>query len=550
MGIRLAVIDDNPHLAWDGRTYPVNATFQRFVAALLDVPGPAGGRSSSGSTSACRSGRPSEPPTTLPLDPRIRVVGDGAVRRDRGLPAPRCRRCSARTPAILRPAIRRRPTSSGSRCPASNAPLAATLAVRPGEPRFGYVAGSAADVVAGQRRSGLGRDRRRGRRARLRRARPAGLGRRRSGGRRSPARRRRDRHEPRRAGRDPATRPTGPGRARPATSGSPGPAGSSTARASKPARGARGLAAAPARGAADVELVLGDGPARDASRRRPPGSASRTGSTGSASSPSGRPTSTPSRPPTPSSSRRRPRASRRSSSTRSPSACRSSPRRPAPSRRRSRPAPSPDFRPTPAGIAATIDALVADPDRAHRPPPRRHASSCGPTPARPRPPGSSSAGGAVARPAVGLTPADAPVLTAGAYPYDVLSAIILWAAVGLLAWVYVGYPVVVAILARLAPWRPPTDRPAADAHGRDRRPRRGGRHRRPDRRRVRPGRRRRSGSSRSSIGSDGSTDATERIVAGARGAGARGSGCWRSRAAARRRPRTRCSRPRAATSSC
>ena len=35
-----------------------------------------------------------------------------------------------------------------------------------------------------------------------------------------------------------------------------------------------------------------------------------------------------------------------------------------------------------------------------------------------------------------------------------LSAIILWAAVGLLAWVYLGYPIVVAILARLAPWRP------------------------------------------------------------------------------------------------
>src|SRR5207344_1421947 len=44
------------------------------------------------------------------------------------------------------------------------------------------------------------------------------------------------------------------------------------------------------------------------------------------------------------------------------------------------------------------------------------------------------------------------------YPRRVLSAIILWAAVGLLVWVYLGYPIVVAILARLAPWRPrPTD---------------------------------------------------------------------------------------------
>jgi cellulose synthase/poly-beta-1,6-N-acetylglucosamine synthase-like glycosyltransferase len=40
----------------------------------------------------------------------------------------------------------------------------------------------------------------------------------------------------------------------------------------------------------------------------------------------------------------------------------------------------------------------------------------------------------------------------------VLSAIILWTAVGLLAWVYLGYPILVAVLARVAPRRPrPTD---------------------------------------------------------------------------------------------
>ena len=33
MGIRLVVVDDNPHLAWEGRVHPANATFQRFVAA-------------------------------------------------------------------------------------------------------------------------------------------------------------------------------------------------------------------------------------------------------------------------------------------------------------------------------------------------------------------------------------------------------------------------------------------------------------------------------------------------------------------------------------
>jgi cellulose synthase/poly-beta-1,6-N-acetylglucosamine synthase-like glycosyltransferase len=36
----------------------------------------------------------------------------------------------------------------------------------------------------------------------------------------------------------------------------------------------------------------------------------------------------------------------------------------------------------------------------------------------------------------------------------VLSAIVFWIASGLLAWIYLGYPLVVAALARLAPWRP------------------------------------------------------------------------------------------------
>ena len=34
-----------------------------------------------------------------------------------------------------------------------------------------------------------------------------------------------------------------------------------------------------------------------------------------------------------------------------------------------------------------------------------------------------------------------------------LAAIVFWAASGMLAWVYVGYPLLVAVLARLAPWR-------------------------------------------------------------------------------------------------
>ena len=39
MGIRLVVVDDNPHVSWEGRVHPVNATFQHFVAGLLDLPG-------------------------------------------------------------------------------------------------------------------------------------------------------------------------------------------------------------------------------------------------------------------------------------------------------------------------------------------------------------------------------------------------------------------------------------------------------------------------------------------------------------------------------
>lgn len=38
--------------------------------------------------------------------------------------------------------------------------------------------------------------------------------------------------------------------------------------------------------------------------------------------------------------------------------------------------------------------------------------------------------------------------------------IVLWTATGLLAWVYLGYPVVVAVLGRIAPWRPRPSEPA------------------------------------------------------------------------------------------
>src|SRR2546423_8806164 len=39
MGIRVLVVDDNPHVRWRGRVYPVDATFHRFLSAFLDLPG-------------------------------------------------------------------------------------------------------------------------------------------------------------------------------------------------------------------------------------------------------------------------------------------------------------------------------------------------------------------------------------------------------------------------------------------------------------------------------------------------------------------------------
>jgi glycosyltransferase involved in cell wall biosynthesis len=155
MGIRLAVIDDNPHLSWEGRTYPVNATFNRFVSALLDVPGPEG-RPYVERIDDCIPLRPAtEPPVSLPLDPRIDVVGttpfDGIAGYLRHAPS-----LVRRNAAIVRPVIRASDLV-WLKVPASNAPLAAVLARFAGVPRFGYVAGSAADVAAGQPRGGLAR---------------------------------------------------------------------------------------------------------------------------------------------------------------------------------------------------------------------------------------------------------------------------------------------------------------------------------------------------------------------------------------------------------
>jgi glycosyltransferase involved in cell wall biosynthesis len=155
MGIRVAVVDDNPHLAWDGRVYPANATFHRFLAAVLEVPGP-DGRPLVERIDHCVPLRPAiEQPVRLSLDPRIHVVGtapfEGIAGYLRHAPS-----LARRNAATLRPVIRAADLV-WLKVPASNAPLAAALARIAGVPRFGYVAGSASDVVAGQDRRGLAR---------------------------------------------------------------------------------------------------------------------------------------------------------------------------------------------------------------------------------------------------------------------------------------------------------------------------------------------------------------------------------------------------------
>lgn len=147
MGIRVVVVDDNPHVSWEGRVYPVNATFHRFLAGVLDVPG-----APVASIVHCVPLRDADfAPETLPLDPRLEVVGtapfDGIGGYLRSAPT-----LLRRNAQILRPAI----TSADLvwiKVPASNAPLAAWLAWRAGVPRFGYVAGSALAVARGR---GLG----------------------------------------------------------------------------------------------------------------------------------------------------------------------------------------------------------------------------------------------------------------------------------------------------------------------------------------------------------------------------------------------------------
>lgn len=142
MGIRVAVVDDNPHLSWADRTYPANATFEHFVAALLDLPG-----SPVASIVSCVPLRPAEmEPATRPLDPRIEVAAtapfDGIEGYLRHVPS----MLRANRP-VLRQAIRDADLV-WIRVPGSNAATAAALASVAGRPRFAWIAGSAARVAS------------------------------------------------------------------------------------------------------------------------------------------------------------------------------------------------------------------------------------------------------------------------------------------------------------------------------------------------------------------------------------------------------------------
>ena len=146
-GPRLVVIDDNPHVHWGDRHYPMDATFDQFLPALLEAsPGV-------GSIVHCVPTRDtSTRPATLPTDARVRIVETAPFDGIGGYlaAAPRLVRANAK---ILGPVIAEADLV-WIKVPASNAAIAGWLAARAGVARFGYVAGSAL-AVARARRLGL-----------------------------------------------------------------------------------------------------------------------------------------------------------------------------------------------------------------------------------------------------------------------------------------------------------------------------------------------------------------------------------------------------------
>jgi glycosyltransferase involved in cell wall biosynthesis len=153
VGIRLLVVDDNPHIRWRGRVYPVDATFDRFLPAFLDLPGsPVASIAHAVPLLDIPDDAPE--PATLAMDPRMHAVPTAPFQGIAGY----LRRLPAMLRAnrgILRAAIRD-VDLVWIKVPASNAALAAVLAHRGGVSRFTWVAGSARDV-AGARFSGARR---------------------------------------------------------------------------------------------------------------------------------------------------------------------------------------------------------------------------------------------------------------------------------------------------------------------------------------------------------------------------------------------------------
>jgi glycosyltransferase involved in cell wall biosynthesis len=148
-GIRLLVVDDNPHLAWHGRVHPVNATFHRFLAEVLDVPG----RPVASLVHVVPLRDALGPPHSLPVDERIDVVGSapfdgigGYLRHVRSI--------NRRNARLLEREIELADLV-WLKVPASNGLLAARIARRLGTPRFGWVAGSARRVAAALPRNRL-----------------------------------------------------------------------------------------------------------------------------------------------------------------------------------------------------------------------------------------------------------------------------------------------------------------------------------------------------------------------------------------------------------
>ncbi len=148
--LRIVVLDDAPYVSWEGRAHAVNATFHRFLAALLDAAEAEGSPVSLVLAVPLRPAKAA--PASLAVDPRIAVVATAPFDGIAGY-LRRCPVLVARNAPRLRAAMRDANVVL-LRLPASNGLLAALAAVARGVPRVAYVVGSVRDVVAGQGRRG------------------------------------------------------------------------------------------------------------------------------------------------------------------------------------------------------------------------------------------------------------------------------------------------------------------------------------------------------------------------------------------------------------